>query len=165
MSWLLEKAGQGRDKLGHLASPDVKQAMLWARDALRGIPEEVVKNCWKRASILPFEVNPRYIEDKGKVMKGDVHLQKAADHLVDLFGKLSTVYSESQEEAVRQFDSTWLTEEGDGALDVLAPLVESDCERDDFEGFVKAVLDDMEAEQRVEEEDSDSESTSLLSFC
>ena len=57
VSWLLEKAGQGWDKLGHLASPDVKQAMLWVRDVLRDIPEEVVKNCWRKAGILRFEVN------------------------------------------------------------------------------------------------------------
>ena len=132
----------------------MKQAMLWARDALRDIPEEVVKNCWRKAGILPFEVNQRYIEDKEKVNKGNVHMQKAADHLADLFGKLSTAYSESQEEAVHQFNPTWLTEEGMDALDALAPLVDSDCEPDDFEGFVKAVFEDMEAEQRAEEEDS-----------
>ena len=28
-----------------------------------------------------------------------------ADHLADLFGKLSIVFSESEEEAVREFDS------------------------------------------------------------
>ena len=33
-------------------------------------------------------------------------MQKAADHLVDPFGKLSTVLSES-EEAVREFDSVY----------------------------------------------------------
>ena len=104
MSWLLEKAGQGWDKLGHLAFPDVKQAMLWVRDALRDIPEEVVKNCWRKAGILRFEVNQQYIEDKEKVMKGDVHMQKAGDHLADLFGKLSTVFSQSEEEATRVFD-------------------------------------------------------------
>ena len=49
------RQGKRRDKLGHLASPDVKQAMLWARDALRDIPEEVVKNYWRKAGILPFE--------------------------------------------------------------------------------------------------------------
>ena len=34
-------------------------------------------------------------------------MQKAADHLADLFGKLSTVFSESEEEAVyvHEFDS------------------------------------------------------------
>ena len=58
MSWLLEKAGQGQDKLGHLASPDVKQAMLWAWDALRDIPEEVVKNCWRKAGILSLRGEP-----------------------------------------------------------------------------------------------------------
>ena len=86
--------------------------MLWVRDALRDIPEEVVKNCWRKAGILPFEVNQRYIPEKvvkncwrkagilpfkvnqwyiedKEVMKGDVHLHKAADHLADLFGKLS----------------------------------------------------------------------------
>ena len=42
------------------------------------------------------------------------------------------------------------------ALDVFAPLVESDREPDDFEGFFKAVFDDVEAEQHVEE-DSDSD--------
>ena len=120
--------------------------------SLRDIPEEVVKNCWRKAGILPFEVNQRYIEDKEKVLKGDVQMQKAADHLADLFGKLSTVYSESQEEeAVCQFNSTWLTEEGMDALDVLAPLVESDCEPDDFEGFVKVVFEDMEDVEVINE--------------
>ena len=32
-------------------------------------------------------------------------MQKAADHLADLFGKLSTVFFEPEEEAVREFDS------------------------------------------------------------
>ena len=31
------------------------------------------------------EVNQRYIEDKEKVSKGDAEMQKAADHLADLF--------------------------------------------------------------------------------
>ena len=83
--WLLEKAGQGQDKLGQLASPDVTQAMLWAWNALRDIPEEVIKNCWRKAGILPFKVNQRYIEDQEKISKGDAEMQKAADHLVDLF--------------------------------------------------------------------------------
>ena len=126
MSWRLEKAGQGRDKLRHLASPDVKQALLWVRDALRDILEAVVKTCWRIAGILPFEVTQRCIEDK-EVMKGDVHMHKAADHLADLFGKLSTVFFQSEEEAihVRVFDSEWLTEEGMDALDALAPVVET----------------------------------------
>ena len=67
----------------------------------------------RKAGILPFEVNQWYIEDK-EVSKG--MLRKAADHLTDLFGKLNTVFSES-EEAVREFDSAWLTEEGMDALD------------------------------------------------
>ena len=46
MSWLHEEGGAGAGQAGQLASPDVKQAMLWARDALRGIPDEVIKNCW-----------------------------------------------------------------------------------------------------------------------
>ena len=50
-------------------------------------------------------MNQRYIEDTEKVMKGDVHIQKSADHLADLFGKLSTVYCESQEEDVRLYMS------------------------------------------------------------
>ena len=84
--------GKGQDKLGHIhvASPDVKQAMLWARYALRDIPEEVVKNCWRKAGILSFEVNQRYIEHKEKVSKGDAQMQSAADHLADLFGKLNS---------------------------------------------------------------------------
>ena len=32
-------------------------------------------------------------------------MQKAGDHLADLFGKLSIVFSESEEEAVREFNS------------------------------------------------------------
>ena len=32
---------------GQLASPDVKQAMLWARNALRDIADEVIKKCWR----------------------------------------------------------------------------------------------------------------------
>ena len=60
--------------------------MLRGWDALRDIPDEVIKNCWR---ILPFEVNQRYIEDKEKVSKGDTQVQKAADHPADLFGKLS----------------------------------------------------------------------------
>ena len=75
--------GQGQDKLGHLASPDVKQAMLWAQNTLRDIPEEVVKNCWRKAGILPFEVNQRYIEDKEKVIKGDAQMQSTADHVAE----------------------------------------------------------------------------------
>ena len=94
--------------------------MLWARDALRDIPEEVIKNCWQNAGIHPFEVNQWYIEDKEKVSKGDAEMQKAADHLTGLFGKLSTVFSEFEEEAVCEFDSVWLTEEGMDALDALA---------------------------------------------
>ena len=51
----------------------------------------------------------------------------------------------------------WLTEEGMDALDALAPVVQTDCEPDDYDAFVKAVLDEIEAEQRVEE-DSESDS-------
>ena len=47
-------------------------------------------------------MNQRYIEDKEKVSKGHAQEQKAA---ADLFGKLSIVFSESEEEAVREFDS------------------------------------------------------------
>ena len=50
-------------------------------------------------------VNQRYIEDKEKVSKDDAQMQKAADHLADLFGKLSIVFSESEEEAIHEFDS------------------------------------------------------------
>ena len=62
-------AGQGRDKLGQLASPDVKQATLWAWDALRDIHKELIKNCWRKAGILLFKVNQQYIEEKEKVSK------------------------------------------------------------------------------------------------
>ena len=71
--------GAGAGQAGQLASPDVKQAMLRAWDALREIPN--VTNCWRKAGILPFEVNQRYIEDKEKVSKGDAQMQKAVDHL------------------------------------------------------------------------------------
>ena len=37
----------------------------------------------------------------------------------------------------------------------LAPVVQTDCEPDDYDAFVKAVLDEIEAEQHVEEEDSE----------
>ena len=52
----------------------------------------------------------------------------------------------------------WLTEEGMDALDALAPVVQTECEPDDYDAFVKAVLDEIEAEQHVEEEDSESDS-------
>ena len=49
---------------------------------------------------------------------------RAADHVADLFGKLSIVFSELEEEVVREFDSPWmLMEEGMDALDVLTPVV------------------------------------------
>ena len=93
-------AGEGgtvAGQAGQLASPDVKQAMLYARDALRDIPDEVIKfNCWRKAGILPLELNQRYFEDKEKVSKGDAQMQNAADHLADLFGKLSTDFSEPE---------------------------------------------------------------------
>ena len=61
--------------------------MLWCGiHALRNIPDA-------KAGILPFEVNQRYIEDKDKVSKGDAQMQRAADHLAYLFGKLSTVFN------------------------------------------------------------------------
>ena len=44
------------------------------RDALRDIPDEVIKNCWRKAGILPLEVNQRYIEDKEKVSKGHAQI-------------------------------------------------------------------------------------------
>ena len=37
------------------------------------------------------------------------------------------------------------------ALDALAPVVQTDCEADDYDAFVKAVFNKIEAEQRVEE--------------
>ena len=40
------EGGAGAGQAGLLAPPDVKQAMLWARDALKDIPDEVIKNCW-----------------------------------------------------------------------------------------------------------------------
>ena len=52
----------------------------------------------------------------------------------------------------------WLTEEGMNALDALAPMVQTDCEPDDYDAFMKAALDELEAGQRVEEEDSESDS-------
>ena len=67
----------------------------------------MVKNCWQKACILPFEVNQRYIEDKEKVSKDDAQMQKAADHLADLFGNLSIVFSEPEEEAVCEFNSAY----------------------------------------------------------
>ena len=67
----------------------------------------MVKNCWRKAGILPFEVNQRYVKDKEKVSKGDTQVQKAGDHLADLIGKLSIVFSEPEEEAVRELDSAW----------------------------------------------------------
>ena len=33
------------------------------------IPDEVIKNCWRKAGILSFEVNQRYIEDKRRSVK------------------------------------------------------------------------------------------------
>ena len=64
----------------------------------------MVKNCWRKAGILPFEV---YVKDKEKASKGDTQVQKAGDHLADLIGKLSIVFSEPEEEAVRELDSAW----------------------------------------------------------
>ena len=84
-------------------------------------------------------------------------MQKVADHLADLFRKLSTVVSQSEEEAIRVFDSDWLTEEGMDALDAFAPVVETESEPDDFEAFVNAVFDGIDAEQHVEEEDTESD--------
>ena len=84
-------------------------------------------------------------------------MQKVADHLADLFRKLSTVVSQSEEEAIRVFDSDWLTEEGMDALDAFAPVMETESEPDDFEAFVNAVFDGIDAEQHVEEEDTESD--------
>ena len=39
----------------------------------------------------------------------------------------------------------------------MVPVVQTDCEPDDYDAFVKAVLDEIDAEQRVEE-DSESDS-------
>ena len=64
------EGGAGAGQAGLLASPDVKQAMLWAWDALKDIPDEVVKTAGKRSVSSPFEVNQRYIEDKEKVSTG-----------------------------------------------------------------------------------------------
>ena len=44
------------------------------------------------------------------------------------------------------------------ALGALTPVVQTDCEPDDYDAFVKAVFDEIEAEQCVEEEDSGSDS-------
>ena len=41
-----------------------------------------------------------------------------------------------------------LTEEGLDAQGVLAPVVQTDCEADDYDAFVKAVFDEIDAEQR-----------------
>ena len=43
------------------------------------------------------------------------------------------------------------------ALDALAPVVQTDCETDDY-AFVKAVFDKIEAGQHVEEENSECDS-------
>ena len=72
------KGGAGAGQAGLLASSDVKQATLWALDALRDIPDEVIKNCWQKVGILPFEVNQRYIEDKEKVSKGDAQSSRSS---------------------------------------------------------------------------------------
>ena len=51
------------------------------------------------------------------------------------------------------------------ALGALAPVVQIDCEPDDYDTFVKAVFDKIEAEQRVEEKsecDSDVEVVNKL---
>ena len=45
VSWLYKEGGAGAGQAGQLASPDMKQAILWAQDALRCIPDEVIKNC------------------------------------------------------------------------------------------------------------------------
>ena len=37
VSWLHEEGGAGAGQAGQLASPDMKQAILWVQDALRGI--------------------------------------------------------------------------------------------------------------------------------
>ena len=37
------------------------------------------------------------------------------------------------------------------ALGALVPVVQTDCEADDYDAFVKAVFDKIEAEQPVEE--------------
>ena len=44
------------------------------------------------------------------------------------------------------------------ALGALVPVVQTDCEADDCDAFVKMVFDKIEAEQRVEEENSECDS-------
>ena len=44
------------------------------------------------------------------------------------------------------------------ALGALAPVVQADCEPDNYDAFVKAVFDEIETEQCVEEEDAESDS-------
>ena len=40
----------------------------------------------------------------------------------------------------------------------LAPVVQADCEPDDYDAFVKAVFDEIETERCVEEEDAECDS-------
>ena len=47
-----------------------------------------------------------------------------------------------------EVEATTLTEEG---MDALGAVVQADCEPDDYDAFVKAVFEEIEAEQCVKE--------------
>ena len=54
-----------------------------------------------------------------------------------------------------EVEAAALTEEG---MDALGAVVQTDCEPDDYDAFVKAVFDEIEAEQCVKEVDSECDS-------
>ena len=75
----MKKAGQGQDKT---ASPDVKQTMLWARDALRDIPDEVIKSCWRKTGILPLRGEPEVYTSRTRGRSVKAMLRCTRQHII-----------------------------------------------------------------------------------
>ena len=57
MEWVLEIMEIDEQVTGDKLKPDIRQAMMWMRDAWREIKKETIVNCWNHTRILPADVS------------------------------------------------------------------------------------------------------------
>ena len=57
VQWLLDQMdGTAGDQSADKFKPDIRQAMMWIRDAWREVTKDTIVNCWRHVKILPTDV-------------------------------------------------------------------------------------------------------------
>ena len=142
VQWVLERMEGNEQLTADKLKPDIRQAMMWMRDAWRDVKKETIVNCWNHTRILPAAISapPAVIEENETVLD---ELRK----LLLEFGASGSDVCSAEE-----------------FIDIPAERWTESPESDDDESELAAVLHECEDPTGTDADDDDSVEVKVMSL-